>query len=59
MGQRLMFERLVKFSSLHRTEERYNQSNYSVTINRDTNKYLFFSEELIPHYFLPYIWLFN
>lgn len=54
-----MFERLVKFSSLHKTEERYNQSNYSVTINRDTNKYFFFSGELIPHYFLLYIGPFN
>lgn len=54
-----MFERLVKFSSLHKIEERYNQSNYSVNINRDTNKYFFFSGELIPHYFLLYIWPFN
>lgn len=55
MEQCLMFERLVKFSSLHKTEERYNQSHYSVTITRVTNKYLFFSGELIPHYFLLYI----
>lgn len=54
-----MFEKPVKFSSLHKAEERYNQSHYSVTINRVTNKYFFFNAELIPRYFLLYIWPFN
>lgn len=59
MEQCLMFERLVKFSSLCETEERHNQSNYSVTNNIDTNKYFLFSGELIPLYFLLYMWPFN
>lgn len=54
-----MFERLVKFSSLHKTEERYNQSNYLVTVNRGANKYSYFRGELMPLYFLLYIWPFN
>lgn len=35
MELRLMFERLVKFSSLYETEERHNPLNYSVIINTD------------------------
>lgn len=41
----LMFERLVKFSSLCETEKRYNPSKYSVVINTDKINTLFSVEK--------------